>query len=231
MSPEMSSTALHALDVVGRNNVHFRVESFLGDSSRLLPGPQVFLVRQGPNSVLDAHFHAVSQFQLFTRGEATLGRKPIATPVVHYADPWTTYGPISADDAGIDYFTIRMQADVGAGFMPESRVGKPRSGRSLSIHLDMAGDEGSWGSRTLYSDAHDGLALHQVAVAPGHRPVLPPLTGAGRLFTILVGALDVEGRRHGEGTWGRAPDPSLDVSRAGELGAQLLCFDFPVSSL
>jgi len=223
----MSSIARRTVEVVGRNSVHFRVESFLGDSTQLLPGPQVFLVHQGSNSVLDAHFHAVPQFQLFTRGEATLGRKPIATPVVHYADPWTTYGPISSGDSGIDYFTIRMQADVGASFMPEARAGKPRSGRNLSVALDLALGEGSCASRTLLSDASDGLALHRVAVAPGDHPVLPQMTGAGRLFTIVAGALAIDDRQYGEGTWGRAPDPSLDAARAGRSGAQLLCFDFP----
>ena len=50
-----------------------------GDDPEL--SPTVYLVEQGPNISLRTHFHRNNQFQLFVRGEGSIGKPVWTRPV------------------------------------------------------------------------------------------------------------------------------------------------------
>ena len=51
--------------------------------------PTVFLVEQPPNVSLRTHFHRQNQFQLFVRGDGTIGRHRLQALMVHYAGAYS----------------------------------------------------------------------------------------------------------------------------------------------
>ena len=88
-----------------------------GDS----PAPQAFLIQQDPNTVVRPHFHVQDEFQVVAEGSGTLGRHAVAPIHVHYASRHTGYGPITAGNQGLSYFTFRAVTTPHAYFLPESR--------------------------------------------------------------------------------------------------------------
>ena len=67
------------------------------------------------------HFHVQDQFQVVAEGGGTLGRHAVAPIHVHYASRHTGYGPITAGNQGLSYFTFRAVTTPYAYFLPESR--------------------------------------------------------------------------------------------------------------
>lgn len=101
---------------------HYVMTDYIGSFAHKTAGPQAYLVRQSA-PVLGAHFHEVDQFQVIMNGAGALGRERAVRGLVHYTDAYTPYGPIEADaDGGLEYFTLRRNATVGANFMPEARA-------------------------------------------------------------------------------------------------------------
>src|SRR5260221_10135836 len=95
--------------------------------------PNVFLVDLPPESVLDVHFHRENQFQLFVKGEGSIGPHVIRPITVHYAGAFTGYGPLAAGPAGVSYFTIRPVYDTGAFYLPHAR-GDLLKGPKRNLH-------------------------------------------------------------------------------------------------
>jgi hypothetical protein len=102
------------------DGVDYRVAHFFNNPDR--SKPQVFYVTYArPEAdTTRVHFHSVPQFQLFMEGRGSVSRHQLEGLWVHYADPFTPYGPI-VDQGGFSYFTIRARRDPGAFYMPESR--------------------------------------------------------------------------------------------------------------
>lgn len=94
---------------------------FLGVGTRIdeevVAGPLAFLIEMTPRSVLPPHFHPVDQFQVFVAGSGALGRHAAAGMSIHYADHHTAYGPITAGEQGISYFTLRARTDARGIFL------------------------------------------------------------------------------------------------------------------
>ena len=105
------------------NGMQYWRNDFFKSSDDDVCTPQCYLVEQFPDSVNPTHFHVQNQFQLFTRGEGTIGRspKPLRAFTVHYAGAYTGYGPIVAGPEGVDYITMRAFRDPGAKFVPQQR--------------------------------------------------------------------------------------------------------------
>lgn len=78
---------------------------------------QIYSVGQFPGTVVDTHYHAVEQWQVFVDGSGTLGRHSALPGALHYVDRYTGYGPIVAGPRGLTYFTIRAMSDPGAQFL------------------------------------------------------------------------------------------------------------------
>ena len=57
------------------NGAQYWRNDFFQSSDDDVCAPQCYLVEQFPDSVNPTHFHVQNQFQLFTRGQGTIGRK------------------------------------------------------------------------------------------------------------------------------------------------------------
>ena len=88
--------------------------------------PQGFLVQQPPGSVTRPHFHETNQFQVFVGGGGHFGKRPAAPLTVQYASGHTPYGPISANDEGLLYYTLRQRWDPGAKYARDARSSRSR---------------------------------------------------------------------------------------------------------
>ena len=84
-------------------------------------GPQALVARQAPGWVLPTHFHMQHQFQIVLRGSGMLGKHALAPGSVHYTSPQSAYGPIVAGAQGLDYYSLRVQTDKGAWYLPDGR--------------------------------------------------------------------------------------------------------------
>jgi hypothetical protein len=217
------------IPILGKNDAQYTVDNVFGSVFEKFDNPQVFYVHQCALNVTDPHFHEVAQFQVFTAGDGLLGRKPVQTPALHYADAWTSYGPIVAGEHGIHYFTARAQADVGAKYMPESRSEKrERSKRHFTVDLS-ASDAGPRSQRSLLPEQEDGLAAYEVRAAPGKLLDPPVLRGSGRLVTVLDGSVVTAEGEWTQWSWGLEVGSMLDC-RAGANGAAVLCLDYPLAT-
>jgi len=58
------------------NGMQYWRNDFFKSSDDDVCTPQCYLVEQFPGAVNPTHFHVQNQFQLFTRGEGTIGRSP-----------------------------------------------------------------------------------------------------------------------------------------------------------
>ena len=96
------------------------------------PGmPQILLVEQSPRAKLLPHYHASDQFQIFIEGEGKLGKHDVRPVSIHYTNSYTGYGPIAANNGGIQYFVLRPSLDV---FGHGQYLHKPELREKLRAH-------------------------------------------------------------------------------------------------
>lgn len=181
-------SGLEIFDFLGANRAR--------DTSR----PQAFLVDLiTPGYVIQPHYHEVSQFQVVVRGNGHLGKHTLVVGAIHYADAYTPYGPITAGQHGMAFFTLRTRADVGAHYMPHSRGEKRgrKTGRNLACTVDLGGIVSASAVRSL-ADHPDGLGIFEVR-APAHTS-LPGVGSAlgGAYFVVLHGTVEFAGATYRE---------------------------------
>ena len=209
-----------------------RITNFCGVRGQAVPGPQIFLVDYPGEAgvAVRPHFHSVDQFQVFWRGDR-VGRHEIRPHLVHYADAYTSYGPIVDAGDGVTYMTVRARPDSGPKYMPESRSGRPASGRQLTAQgdirqLDQARDGTVW----LLGPFDDGLAVRLARLRAGQQLPAAQPAGDGTVYLLLEGALDGPGQRVSRGgttVVTAGPGESTTGARAGAEGAVLLGLSFP----
>jgi hypothetical protein len=204
---------------------------YFGDNRSLDRGPQAFLVDYGPYFRIDPHFHLVDQFQLFCRGEATIGKHRAVPVTVHYADAFTPYGPIVGGEDGFAFFNFRSRADIGAHLMPGSRDEMVRrAGRGLTATTRLAlGDGGATVHAEALIERHaDGLFATERVAGPGARLDDEIVDGACRYELVLDGVLELGGRRlaRNSALVANGGDRLAD-RRAGPEGLHLLQVQLP----
>ena len=182
------------------------------------------------------HFHETNQFQVFVGGSGRLGKRRADPVTVQFAGGHTPYGPIAAEDRGIQYFTLRQRWDPGAKYMPAMRSrlvrGRQRQrlapwfGRPATAAL---GDLREPAIETLIEREADGLAAELVRLGPGMRCVRP-CGGGGQYQVVIAGTLV-----HGAQTLSRlscrfaTADERECAFEAGPGGAAVLALQFPAS--
>jgi len=199
-----------AVDLIGRRDTE-------GD------GPLGYMVRALPGSELAPHFHPVDQFQVFVEGAPTLGRHPMRLGSVHYADPYTPYGPITAPKTtGYAYMTLRPRSAMDTHWIPaEIGLAKGRRGENIQGETAAPGDRRP-GLHMLFSRP-DGVSAAELVARP--HEALPPLSGRG-YYVVLAGDVVCEGKSHPFKScfWTTGEDqPALT---AGAEGATLLLLTF-----
>jgi hypothetical protein len=187
-------------------------------------GPQAFLVEMAtPNARLRPHFHSVEQFQIFVGGTGSLGRDPIEPVLAFYTDPYTSYGPITAGQDGLSFFTFRRENDAGAHYMPESRRElAPSPKRRIAMPLADQGADGPDPARAA------GIGIELVR-SPARTTVgrLGERPAAERFALVLDGSVivgDIEAPKWSVLYW-EALDNPIEV-RSGDTGATVGVFTF-----
>ncbi|GGL12466.1 hypothetical protein [Nocardia jinanensis] len=211
-------------EFVSDSGTRYRIGNVFGNVGERAAGPQVFLVDQLEGAT-GAHFHRVPQFQFFVDGAGSFGKKPIRLVTMHYADPWSPYGPIESAENGIKYFTARAAADVGAFYMPGARKKKEgKSGRQVTAVLDAEPTaEGTW----LIEPQPDGVACLDIWLAEGRTLPAHRLGGTARLALCLEGNLRSEEADFPPLSWISVDVDDLATITAGAGGARVVVMDFP----
>lgn len=217
---------------IGRAVVH----DYFGRGHQLDVGPQAYLGRQlDGGSEIYAHFHDVDQFQIVVMGSGRFGRTPVAPVTIQYADAFSPYGPIVANDGGLGFFVFRRAAATGGWRMPEFAHLIPRKG-GRRFFADLSDLErrpaaGAVETETLWGPAEDGLEVSAVRLGPGASAV-SAATGCGAQYLLVCGgALIQEGKLLPANAVllqevGESPEPVT----AGDEGAVVLVLKFPVPS-
>ncbi len=201
--------------------------------------PVAFLVDKKPDSVIAPHFHEVNQFQVIVGGYGKLGKQEVKPFSLHYTNGFTGYGPITADDEGISFFTLRNRLDPGgARFFPEGRsFMKPaRKRHRVSDHLVLSDDEAlrsrtSEVLETVIEPEDDGLAAWFLRAVPGAMTQAPsPADGGGQYLIVARGTLLYDGDVLPELScvYVSADSESMRLE-AGAKGLEVLIAQFPVT--
>jgi hypothetical protein len=218
------------------------VRDYFGASTERLAGPQAFFIETyPPNSETAAHFHSTDQFQIFFPAkEAYYQRTEIRTPLLHYSDAYTTYGPFGTGGAPMGLYTLRRQASEVTGYMPKDRDKRVRRGWR-NVHVDLGpaleGEAMPGTSRVspLIEPQEDGLAAYLVT-AGSNTPAVEVPEGHERATAqylyVLDGQLVLGDRLLGPRTLGwRTLDAALPPAASAEdIGFTLLVLQFPALS-
>ena len=197
--------------------------------------PTIFMVEQPPGSQLPTHFHRQNEFQVVIRGSGSIGTHAVAPISVHYAGAYTGYGPVTAGEDGLTYFTIRPVFDTGAVLASEARTQMIRGpkrqayARPYAIQSRRAQDPAR--SEVLISPEADGLYCGVESMPGGGQlqTECHPHSG-GTFYLVLDGELEVAGETLGlwESAFLSAGEPAITL-RAGGSGATVLVMRSPAT--
>lgn len=220
-----------------------RLTGYFGDVRQLLDGPQGYLIEHFPGPAVGEgtavvsrpHYHRVRQFQLVVHGDRpTIGKRSLEPIALHYTDPSTPYGPISAGKGGVGYFTLRARSDLGLYKMPgekERMLVSPR--RNIAVQVSSEGAGGDAQVETLIEPHEDGLASYYLRLAPGAEATAPSGEGGGGQYHVVV-----KGSAASSGSelplrsvaWVDSGDDAPSFVAGGE-GAEVIVLQFPVPQL
>ncbi len=124
---------------------------YIGEPGQLTEAAQAFLVvRPFAGARIEPHFHDVDQFQVVVEGGGRIGKKKVRPITFQYADAFTPYGPIIADDR-LSFFTLRNISSGGFWAMPGNKQEMPgRAGRNIEGLFDLDTDLPSAHRPTAY---------------------------------------------------------------------------------
>jgi len=198
-------------------------------------GPQSFMVEHPKGRVGAAHFHDVDQYQVFfPSAGATYKKAPIDSPIFHYTDAYTVYGPYAAgDDEPLLSLTLRARHSQVTAFIPAERdkLPRPSAGRrhvttALGPPRQMASGESDL--RVLIEPDDDGLAAYLLEAGPATLVAVPPCTRSGGQYCcVLDGSVVDNGRAH-ESQAVRWDDPgqTMQALASGDSGMRVLVMRF-----
>ena len=204
------------------------------------PDPQSLCTDMAPGEVIKAHFHCVSQFQIYAAGAALLGRHPVQPIIVQFLDHHTAYGPITASPQGFSFFAMRTKTDSGPvyldkpGYKEVLRPSKRRSPLSAPLVLStepVLENRTEAGFEPLFPEAQyeDGLSAHLLRLGKGMSQLAPDPDAAGGHYLFVVnGSLVREGRDYPRWSMilAQPGDERINIT-AGDKGLEVLVMQFP----
>jgi len=200
-----------------------------GDKSE----PQAFLAERVFNGGIRPHFHDVDQFQVVVSGGGAIGRHRLAIHSVHFARAYTPYGPLTPDEQGLGFLTLRARHAAGQFIVPDrsemlKSVPNRRPWQATELpKFDQAG-EVSVHTFSRIRDA-DGLAAFSLHLKPHARTSAPnPAASDGQYLIISQGSLIHQGKEHKAVTIVFVqPDEQAFQLAAGAQGLEALVLNFP----
>jgi hypothetical protein len=208
---------------------------YFGKESPHQFGPEAFLVDYGPERTTTAHFHSVDQFQVFFGAAgARYQRHPIPAVELHYADAFVTYGPFSAGEERIRFFTLRPCQGQFKGEMPSERHKLRYQGRR-GIHADLEPFLASTAAAGDSTVEHviprhdDGLAASVVVAGPHASVRIDHGATGGAYLCVVSGSVECGDRSFGAFAlgWDAADPDDRDDVVAGADGAVVLAMAYP----
>jgi hypothetical protein len=182
------------------------------------------------------HFHLENQYQVVAAGGGTLGKHPVKPGYVHFASRESGYGPITAGPEGLSYFTLRVQGDTGAWYLPESRLRMQRELKRRQATGKPGSDVPAGELRTLpglsteVMIAADGTGLAAgVARMPPNHVATAPLCDCtrDRFYVVLKGSMILgDEALPALSTVFASAEEQLEI-RAGGEGLELVVVQFP----
>ena len=212
---------------------------YLGEPGQLSQAAQAFLVvRPFAGARIEPHFHDVDQFQVIVDGDGRIGKKAVRPVTFQYADAFTPYGPIVANDHGLSFFTLRNISSGGFWAMPGNRQNMPvRAGRNIEGVFDLSAAvpaAGETACEELMPAQADGVAAMGIRMGAGARA--PGFAGGagrglGQFYLVCAGSLLADGKILSARSLIRVEpdDPALEL-QAGPVGAQVLALQFSAAS-
>lgn len=218
-------------EIVRKDGVGRRCDYF-GTSGRITMDPQGFLVeRPYANARIDPHFHDIDQFQVVVAGDGHIGKKPVRSVTFQYADAYTPYGPIVAQEDGISFFTLRNVASGGHFSMPGSKHLMPcRAGRNIAAVFEQDLEplaEGDVKREALMESQGDGVDA--VGIRLGANATADGLwnDGGGQYYLVCAGSIVADGKTLSENSLIRVdPGEETPSLKAGGEGANVLALQF-----
>lgn len=213
-----------------------RQYDYFGKTSPNQFGPEAFFVDYGPERTTSAHFHSIDQFQIFFGGKGSLyQRHPIPAVELHYADAFHTYGPFSAGEGRMQFFTLRPCQGQYKGNMPAERhklryQGKRGIHLALDPYLAATPGSGKVDTTAVIAREHDGLAATLFMAGDGAEITLPSAeASSGSYICVLAGEITVGDRTVGPRSLGWMPPGSkaTTVRAAGSGTTSVLCMTYP----
>lgn len=202
--------------------------------------PLMFLVEQGPHTILPSHFHRQNEFQLVVRGDGSFGSHGVNRYALHYAGAYTGYGPIVAGREGLAYFTIRAVFETGGFMLPASRGDMVR-GPKRQLFCEPFGAASAQelcrldavGHVEIFTGQPDLLAARRILIPPGREGFALDARGSSGVFNIvLAGRISYDGGELGEleSVFACADEPPPTFT-ASDSGAEVLSLRIPPKAL
>ena len=205
-------------------------------------GPQSLMTELTANETVLAHFHGVSQFQIFAIGSGTMGRNQLQPITFQFKDPSTAYGPVIAGPQGLSFFVMRIKTAHAAPVYLD-RPGykeflKPSKRRNLIIPSIMVSTEpvlmyrkeAYWDPIIAHDKYDDGLAAHVLRMGAGMEVMGPdPRRSGGYYLFVINGSLEHEGKDFP--LWSMiVVERHEDAVRikAGKKGVEVMVLEFPI---
>lgn len=204
---------------------------YIGEPGQLSQAAQAFLVvRPFAGARIEPHFHDVDQFQVIVDGGGRIGKKQVRPITFQYADAFTPYGPIVADDR-LSFFTLRNIASGGFWAMPGNKHAMPgRAGRNIEGVLDLAKGVPAAGeavTEALMPPQADGVNAVGFRLGAGATSAGIPHEAKGQFYLVCAGTLIVDGKELPERSVIRVePEDAPATLAAGAGGAQVLGLQF-----
>ncbi len=208
---------------------------YFGRGAESITGAEAFVI-EVKDRVLEAHFHPVDQFQiLLGRNGSRYQRQEIPPLMLHYADAYSTYGPLSGEQEPLRFFTLRAEPTTVTAFMPADRALLRHRGRR-NRHLDPTEHlkeqlvAGAAAVTPLFARESDGLEALLLSGVARATMAIPSTTGvSGQYLYVADGALEIDGRHYGVESlgWIGSGEPGVTVT-AGEGGARCILTRFPL---
>jgi hypothetical protein len=164
------------------------VSDFIGRRGVTEDEPSSYLVEVESGYEIKPHFHGAKQYQVCVSGRATFMRKPMVPGTFHYADSYTTYGPIVAQEGGLGFLTLRQTAYTGFHEMPGSRDAlKPSARRTFVGQADPGAKRVS--ACVELASLGDGTAVYQMSAGPMELLPMPRIDHGGANVIVQAGTV------------------------------------------
>jgi hypothetical protein len=199
-------------------------------------GPQGWLIDFPAERKVNLHFHRIDQFQVFFASPGSIyQRHELAPLVVHYADAYSTYGPIIAGPTDMHFMTLRARSSRFVAYLPKERdklIKKGRRNRHIELQhwlqkpLPPAQEVQT---RSLFRPQPDNMAIYTIAAGPGAKYDGPSARdSSGQYYCVVDGSFD-DGTQQLDRmsvAW-RDRQDDLPTMVAGPDGGRLLVLQFP----